>query len=200
MSLEKTAEHAHDGKNKDRRRHDAKRQGTAGAFKNHGSDEVGTAEEQDGHQAACEYAKGNSAAENLPGVFIPLFHLFLGNQLGNSERKAVRGEDQADIIDLIGRIVITDPLIAENACHGYFIKESDQADNDAGGRQDRPLHQEIGFISFLLLWHGKIPPIICLSKQAETSSILLYISSLVYIYFSFWENLPEGKGKAEKIL
>ena len=133
-------------------------------------------------------------------TFIPLFHLFLGNQLGNSERKAVRGEDQADIIDLIGRIVITDPLIAENACHGYFIKESDQADNDAGGRQDRPLHQEIGFISFLLLWHGKIPPIICLSKQAETSSILLYISALVYIYFSFWENLPEGKGKAEKIL
>src|SRR5699024_10681712 len=67
----------------------------------------------------------------------------LGDLLGHRQGKAVGGKDQADVVDLISCIVVSDSLIPQNPGHGNLVKQPDQPDHNARRRQNTPLHQVI---------------------------------------------------------
>ena len=143
MPLKKSPEYAHNSKDKNGRRHDTERKRTSRTVEDFRSNPFRACDQKHRHQPAGKHADGNSAMEHPVGIApFPLL-LFFRDQFGNGKRQTVRRQDQTDVVDLICRIIISDPFVTKDPCHWDFVEKSDQTDDDSGSRQDRTLNEKI---------------------------------------------------------
>ena len=144
--LEITADHTHNGEDKNGWRHNLQGQGTAWTFENRSSYKITTQQENQCHQSPGDCTEGHTADIDPLHILILSADPPCGNQLGHSQRKAVGGQNQPDIIDLIGSIVIAHTFLPQDPDHRNFVEKSDETDKDAGNSQNTALDQQVAGI------------------------------------------------------
>ena len=149
VALEVSADNSHDGEDQNGRRQNLKRQDNASLVDRPRVDvrpEI-TGKHRD---VAHHQAEPDGDHKHFSRVSVLSLYRSRTHQLGHRERKAVRREQQRDIVKFKRYVVVSDGLLAEDRRHRDPVQHADKTDDQRCRGKDRTLHKNI--VRFFVLF------------------------------------------------
>ena len=145
QSLEKAAEHAQQGHDQNRRRHEAQRNGRQAVIVEHRGESPRADQNQHGKDGSGHQAEQNRTGKNLAHI-APLPQLHLGrNHLGHCQRQTVRRKQQQNRVDAVRIGIQAVAPVADDRRHRNPVDHPDDSHEDGGDRENAALCYEIIF-------------------------------------------------------
>ena len=120
-ALEISPYNAHNRKYKHGRSHNGQGKGASGTFENGFCDPGGAKQQNCSHGGSYGDAEGHTAQVDAAGILVTSADSPGCNQLGNSQRQTVGGQNQSDVVDFIGSIVVANTFRPQNPGHGHLV-------------------------------------------------------------------------------